>query len=195
MKNNINNFPCIIELGHNFFECDFDHKSIDILETITGLGFYKIYESFVFKNNLSARNTINLLSVSAFKNHGALGMQKVKALLLSDPTLNLDDLATLKAHFKNLLPDMTLLQKELKSLNPHYKQSNVQSSHYDFEECYAISKNFLGWSDTEFWTATPKKLCFALISSFKYNKELEKIQEQKQTENCLNLLNSIKKML
>lgn len=195
MKNNINNFPCLIELDRKFFECDFDHKSIDILETITGLGFYEIYEKFVFKNNLSTRNTINLISVSAYKKYGALGMAKVKALLLAEPTLDLNDLATLKIHFKNLLPDMINLKKELKSLNSSYKSVNSNSAFYDFEGSYAVAKNFLGWSDTEFWDSTPKKMCFALISLCKYNKELEKIQEHKQTENCLNFLNGIKKML
>ncbi|MGN0014241.1 MAG: hypothetical protein ACI37T_02345 [Candidatus Gastranaerophilaceae bacterium] len=195
MKNNINNFPCLIELNDKFFECDFDHKSIDILETITGLGFYEIYEKFVFKNNLSAKNTINLIAVAAYKKHGSYGLAKVKALLLSEPTLDLDDLATLKAHFKNLLPDMINFRKELKSLNSNYKSVNNNSLFYDFEGSYAVAKNFLGWSDTEFWNATPKKMCFALISLCKYNKELEKIQEQKQTENCLNFLNGIKKMI
>ena len=53
MKNNICNFPCIITVDGVFYQCDLDHKSIDILETILGIGFYEIYEKFVLKNEFS----------------------------------------------------------------------------------------------------------------------------------------------
>jgi hypothetical protein len=195
MKNNINNFPVVVELGDVFYECDFDHKSIDVLETILGTGFYEVYEKFVFKNNLSSKDTINLISVSAFKNHGATGMQRAKCTLIAHPEIDLTDLATLKTHFKNLLPNMIEFQKDLKCLNPNSSTKPENNKFYDFEDSYALAKNFLNWSDEEFWSSTPKKLCFALISLAKYNKQVEKFEQKKQTENCINFLNGIKKML
>lgn len=193
--NNINNFDCIINAGGVFWECGFNHKTIDVLETITGKGFYKIYDEFVFQNNLSAKTIIDLLAVSAYKKHGAKGMQKLKAILIANPELDLNELAVFKVHFKNLLPDMISFQTELNAVKTNCCNHNAVSDFYDFEGSYILALNFLKWSDTEFWNSTPKKLCFALLTSIKHNKNLENFNEKKQTENCINFLNSIKKML
>ncbi len=195
MNNNINNFPCLIELGNNFYQCDFDIKSIDILETVTGLGFYEIYDSFVFQNNLSCHNTIDLISVSAYKYHGSLGMQKVKSSLIAHPEIDLNNLATLKIHFKNLLPDLLSLHNQLNLINPDYIPVKSSSQFFNFEENYALAMKILNWSDSDFWSATPKKLYFSLISILKYNKETEKFQQKTNMENSLNLLKNIKNLL
>lgn len=195
MKDNITNFPCLIELDKEFFQCEFNHKSIDILQTVLGQGFYQIYDDFVFKNSLSAKSVINLLAVSVFKHHGALGMQKVKAKLIAQPEIDLTELATFKLHFQNLLPDPIALKSDIKAITKDYKPSASSSVLYDFEGSYALAKTFLNWSDADFWNATPKMFCFALISLAKQLRETEKINEKKQTQNCINFLNGIKKML
>ena len=195
MKGNVNNFSCLVEIGKTFYQCDFDHKSIDILQTVTGKGFYSLYNEFVFNASLSNKDVVNILAVSAYKHHGAFGMQKMKSSLIANPEISLNELATFKAHFKNLLPDKNEFQKELKFINPKAKQLSESSDFYNFEDAYAIAKNFLGWSDDDFWLATPRKFCFALISLAKFNKEREDFSKKIQTENCINFLNGIKKLL
>lgn len=195
MKNNICNFPCIITVCGDFYQCDFNHKSIDILETVSGLGFYEIYEKFVVKNNLSGCELINLLACSTFSHHGILGVEKVKKYLLEKREISLDELASFKVHFKNLLPEITRFEKDLKYINPKYQNTVKSSMYYDFEGSYALARKYLLWSDEDFWSATPKKFCFALISLAKYEKEKEKFLQGKQTEDCINFLNGIKRML
>lgn len=195
MKTNINSFPCLIELGKDFYECEFDHKSLDVLQTVTGFGFYEIYDRFLFKENLPSKTLIDLLAVSVFKHHGAVGMQKVKAKLIAQPEIDLTQLATFKVHFKNLMPETQTLKADLNYLIKGYKPETSSSSEYDFEGSYALAKNFLKWSDSEFWNATPRMFCFSLISLAKQLKEIEKANEKKQTQNCINFLNGIKKML
>lgn len=195
MKNNICNFPCIITLGGDLYQCDFNHKSIDILETVLGIGFYEIYEKFVMKNNLSGSELIDLISLSTFSHHGAFGVEKVKKYLLQNREIALDELAVFKVHFKNLLPDLKNFLSDLKSINPKHQNTSKSTAFYDFEGNYALARKYLLWSDEEFWSATPKKFCFALISLAKYEKEKEKILQGKQTEDCMNFLNGIKRML
>ena len=193
--NNINNFACLVEINKSFFQCEFDHKSIDILETVTGMGFYRIYEDFVLKNSLSPRNIINLVATSVYKYHNSLGMQKVKCALIANPLINLDNLATLKLHFKNLLPDLQKFSKEMKYINPKASINPIPAEFYDFESAYSVAKKILNWSDNEFWGSTPKKFCFSLIALAKYDKEKEKLAQNFQQQNAVNLLNSIKTLL
>lgn len=193
--NNINNFACLIEINKVFYQCDFDHNSIDVLQTLTGEGFYKLYDDFVFRNNLSSRTMINLISASVYKHHGSIGMQKVKCALIARPEIQLDNLATLKLHFKNLLPDMQKFQQDMKYINPKAVVNGGYSEFYNFEDAYSIARKILGWSELDFWSSTPKKFCFALISLAKYDKEKEKIAQKFQQENCINFLNGIKKLL
>lgn len=195
MKNNICNFPCILNIDGVSYQCDFDHKSIDILETVTGIGFYDIYENFLVKNTLTGGEIIDLISVSTYKYQGFSAVERVKKFLSKNREIALDELAVFKVHFKNLLPEITQFLDDLKFINPKHNQSLKKLANYDFEGNYALARKYLGWSDEDFWSATPKKLCFALISFAKYEKEKEKILQNKQTEDCINFLNGIKRML
>lgn len=195
MKNNICNFPCIITIDGDLYQCDFDHKSLDILETVMGIGFYDIYEKFILKNSLTGGEMIDLISLSTFKIHGITGVKKVKKFLSENREISLDELAVFKVHFKNLLPEITQFLDDLKMINPKHPQNVKKVANYDFEGNYALARKYLGWSDDEFWSSTPKKLCFALISFAKYEKEKEKFLQNRQTEDCINFLNGIKRML
>lgn len=195
MKNNICNFPCKITVDGVSYLCDFDHKSIDILETVTGLGFYDIYEKFLVKNSLTGGEIIDLISVSTLKYQGISAVERVKNFLSENREILLDELAVFKVHFKNLLPEIVRFLDDLRGINPQYRKSVKSSPFYDFEGNYALARKYLLWSDEEFWLATPKKLCFALISLAKFEKEKEKFLQNKQTEDCINFLNGIKRML
>lgn len=195
MISNINLPPCIIKLGKEFFRCEFDHKSIDILEMITQKGFYTIYNEFVYQNNIHDSLIINLFAVSVYKNHGAFAMQKVKNYLVSNPLISLKYLDEFKAYFKCLLLDKKLFQENLNYINPKAESLKNSSEFYDFEDSYAISKHFLGWSDTEFWQASPRKFSFALFSLAKYEKEKEKFIQKQETADCIQFLNGIKRLL
>jgi len=192
MHDFVHTLPCLIEINKHFYECEYDHKSIDILESITETGFYNLYEHFVFFDDLSLKNTINLIAVSVLKNHGITGMQKVKAALIANPEMASGDLASFKSYCKNLLPDLIEFNKKLNIT----ENKNLHSDgFYNFEDAYGLAKNCLGWSDFDFWSATPRKFCFALASNSKFLEEKEKFKESVQQKNCINLLNGIKKML
>lgn len=192
MPDFVHNLPCLIEINRIFYECEYDHKSIDILESITETGFYNLYEHFVFFDDLSLKNTINLIAVSVLKHHGITGMQKVKAALIANPEMASGDLASFKSYCKNLLPDLTEFNKKL---NITENKSLHSDGFYNFEDAYGLARNCLGWSDSDFWTATPRKFCFALASNSKFLEEKEKFKESVQQKNCINLLNGIKKMI
>lgn len=191
MKNNINNFPCCIKLGNQKFLCDFDHTSIDILQSITGQGFYKIYNNFIFYDDY----IYDVLITSVIKNHGILGFEKLKKILEKQKKISAFDYTVFKVHFKNLLPETEKFYNDLKSINPNIKITQEKSDFYNFEEIYPIARNYLKWSDSEFWLATPKKFCFSLISFLKHNKQKEELLKKQQTENSLNLLKGIKNLL
>lgn len=195
MKNNICNFSCKITIDGHSFECDYDHKTIDVLETVLGIGFFEIYDRFLFKNNLSGFEIIEVIAFSVLKNHGILGVERVRKLLEKKKEVSLEELAIFKVHFKNLLPDIVQFTNDLKAINSKYQKSAKGSNFYDFEGNYALARKYLLWSDEEFWSATPKKICFALISFAKYEKQKEKFLQTKQTEDCINFLNGIKRML
>ena len=120
MKNNICNFPCIITIDGDLYQCNFDHKSLDILETVMGIGFYDIYEKFILKNSLTGGEMIDLISLSTFKTHGITGVKKVKKFLSENREISLDELAVFKVHFKNLLPEITQFLDDLKMINPKH---------------------------------------------------------------------------
>ena len=192
MSDYIHPLPCIIDINKIFYECEYDHKSIAILEAITETGCYNLYEHFVFFSDLSLKNTINLIAVSVMKNHGITGMQKVKAALIANPEMASGDLAAFKSYFKNLLPDLIEFNKKLNIT----ENKNLHSDgFYNFEDAYGLARNCLGWSDTDFWNATPRKFCFALASNSKFLEKKEKLKESTLQKNSINLLNGIKKML
>lgn len=195
MKNNICNFPCKITVGGHSFECDYNHQSVDVLETVLGLGFFEIYDRFLFKNNLSGFEIIEVIAFSALKHHGFLGVEKLRQALINKQSVSVEEFAVFKVHFKNILPDIVQFSSDLQQINPKYQKSLKSSAYYDFEGNYALARKYLLWSDEEFWSATPKKLCFALISFAKYEKQKEKFLQTKQTEDCINFLNGIKRML
>ena len=192
MADFVNSVPCSIELDRQFFECEYDHKSMDMLETITGKGFYEIYERFLYLDNLSKKDTIDVISAAVYKHHGVIGMQRVKALLIAEPELPSSDFATFKIYFKNLFPDFQKLNKNLEIKEPLNKET---FGFYDFCGAYSLARNCLHWSDTEFWDSTPRKLCFALEADAKYFKELKSHNEKIRQNDCINFLNGIKKIL
>ncbi|MCR5261570.1 MAG: hypothetical protein K6C94_06990 [Candidatus Gastranaerophilales bacterium] len=190
MKYNLSPLPCILHIKNEVFICDFDHKSIDLLQTLTGKGFYELYDSFINKNNHNPDFLKNLLTVSVYKNHGAIGLKKISALLKNNLNLSTAEFAEFKLLFKNLLPDVQSLYNELK-----LKQPQKSTEFYNFDEIYATARVFLKWSDTEFWSATPKKFCFALISFYKFHFENEKFKEELKLKYGLDTLKTVNKIL
>ena len=186
--------PCFVTINNKIFRCEYDHKSINFLEKYTEKGFYKLYADFIYSENLSKEDIINIISVAVLKYHDFSGMQEVKNALLENHKMYKDDLINLKLHFKQLLPDLTKFNRDM-DIYIDRKKNSYSSPFYNFEEVYALALNCLGWSDTEFWNATPRKLCFALSAKSKYNEELEKRRERYMQKNSVNLLNGIKSIL
>jgi hypothetical protein len=121
-------------------------------------------------------------------------MMKVKSALIANPEMTSCDLATFKNYCKNLFPDLIKLNKKLNILTDSNK--NVHNDgFYNFEDAYALARNCLGWSDSDFWDATPRKFCFALASNAKFLEDKQKFKESIQQQNCISLLNGIKKIL
>lgn len=186
--------PCFITINNNIYTCEYDHKSINVLEKYSQKGFYEIYSNFIQNKNLSKNEIINIISVSVLKHHNFSGVQEVKNALLKNHKILKNELIDLKLHFSLLLPDLTKFNYDM-DIYIDYNKPSYSSPFYNFEEEYAIAINCLGWSDTEFWNATPRKLCFALSAKSKYNEELEKRRERYMQKNSVNLLNGIKSLL
>lgn len=186
--------PCSITVNKKLYKCEYNHELIHILEIITQKGFYELYEKFIYHDNLSKEDVISIIAVSVFKNHGTDGMNEVRDALTKNPHLSTDDFAHFRIYFKNLFPDLTKFNRDM-DIYIDDKKNSLSSSFYNFEEVYALALNCLGWSDTEFWNATPRKLCFALSAKSKYNEEFEKHKERIQKKTSINLLNGIKSIL
>ena len=186
--------PCFITINNKLYRCEYDHKSINLLENYVKKGFYRIYADFIYSENLTQEDIINIIAVSVLKYHDFSGMFDVKNALLENHKMYKDDLINLKLHFKLLLPDLTKLNDDM-NIYIDYDKKSYSSQFYNFEESYALAINCLGWSDTEFWNATPRKLCFALSAKSKYNEELEKRRERYLQKNSVSLLNGIKAIL
>lgn len=184
--------PCSITVNKKLYKCEYNHELIHFLEIITQKGFYELYEKFIFFDNLPKEDVISIIAVSVFKNHGTDGMNEVRDALTKNPHLSTDDFARFRIYFKNLFPDLSKFNREM-DICP--ENNGKTSPFYNFEEVYALALNCLGWSDTEFWNATPRKLCFALSAKSKYNEELEKRRDKIQKKNTVNLLNGIKAIL
>jgi len=190
MKYNFNSFPSVLHIKNKTFLCEFDHKSIDLLETLTGKGFYKIYQNFISENQLDFVLLKDIISVSTYKHHGICGLKKINSLMKNNTKIIAKELAELKLHFKNLLPDIQSFYKEL-----NLKEQKNNSDFYNFDEIYATARNFLKWSDTEFWAATPKKFCSALTSFYRFHYENEKFKEEMKLKYGLDTLKVVNRIL
>lgn len=183
------NLPCSVKLNNKIYTCDFDHESIYILQNISDIGFFKIYNDF-----LSNEEFLNyVIPVSVYKYHRFAGLNEL--LYLKQIEIPKEDFYSLKRTFKNILPDPEVFCSDMKNLIPDFIPSQNNSEYYNFEEIYAVARNFLQWSDSDFWSASPTKYCFALVSFAQYHKQKQDFLEKIQTKNSLNLLKNIKSML
>ena len=185
----------LIRFGKKSFICQYDHKSINVLESFTGKGFYKLYSGFLYDGNLSQNDIINIFAVSVYKNHGISAMFQLKNILKKNSKINIDEYAAFKLAFKNLLPDMQKLEKNLLYLNDKFKPAKHSSDYYDFEDSYALARKYLDWSDNDFWASSPRQFSFAMIATAKYQKEKEKFLKKQLTFESIDLLKGIKNIL
>ena len=152
-------------------------------------------QNFVFENDITDKDLINIISFAALKHHGIKGVNDLYRSLLKNPDVSSDFLSNFKFRFQTLLPDFSKMQKDLKFLNKNFQPKKSVSDYYDFEEYYALAKNILSWQDSDFWQATPRYLTFALIAQAKYRKSQNDIDYKNQTADGIHFLNSIKRLL
>ncbi|MBQ2643981.1 hypothetical protein IJG14_00230 [bacterium] len=188
------NYDFVFTLNGKSFNCGFNHENIAVLEEILNKGFYKIYEDFIIKNHISDAELINIFAISAFKYHSSKGVWDLKNVLLQNLELSSNQIAELKLCFKYLVADPQEFNNKIGKISD-VKITTKSSEYYNFDENYAIARNFLLWSDSEFWSATPAKFNFSILSMLKYNADKKNYLEKMEKSNSIQLLKSMKNLI
>ncbi len=191
MKKPVNLLPPAFRICGKTYFCEFDMKTLDLLEFYLHKGLYEIFDVVFTREPDEIPFLTSLLCVSVIKNHGLAEAYALKQKLLKAPDLKFFDFFKFKLYFEKLFPGKEFAD-ELKS-SP--TKSVEPKRFFDFAEAYACARNLLSWTESEFWTATPRKLCFALIAQKKYNDCLFEMQRDARTKNAIELLKNVKNII
>ena len=69
MLEDIFNVPTEIVIDGKKYQAEYDFKSYATLETLTGKGFYKLYDLLMVQNNLRLEDSIEIICCAFLKHH------------------------------------------------------------------------------------------------------------------------------
>lgn len=69
MLADIFNVPAIVSINGKEYKAEYDFKSYAILETLTGKGFYNLYNLLMVQNNLTLSDSIEIICCAFVKHH------------------------------------------------------------------------------------------------------------------------------
>lgn len=75
------NMPLEIEIDGKKYKAEYDFKSYATLETLTGKGFYKLYDLLMVQNNLTLNDSLELVCCALVKHHNAEEVAEVRKFL------------------------------------------------------------------------------------------------------------------
>lgn len=85
MLEDIFNIPCEIKINSEKFKAEYDFNSYAVLETLTGKGFYKLYNLLMVQNNLTLNDSVEIVCCSLLKHHSEKEVEKVREYLHKNP--------------------------------------------------------------------------------------------------------------
>ena len=81
MLEDIFNVPTEIVINDKKYKAEYDFNGYATLETLTGKGFYKLYNLLMVQNNLTLPDSIEIICCALIKHHGADEVAKVREYL------------------------------------------------------------------------------------------------------------------
>ena len=81
MLEDIFNVPTAIVIDGKKYQAEYDFKSYATLETLTGKGFYKLYNLLMVQNNLTLADSIELICCAFIKHHSTEEVAKIRDYL------------------------------------------------------------------------------------------------------------------
>lgn len=85
MLADIFNVPAEIEIDGKKYKAEYDFNGYAALETLTGKGFYKLYNLLMVQNNLTLSESIEIICCSLLKHHKTEEIAKVREYLQKNP--------------------------------------------------------------------------------------------------------------
>ena len=85
MLADIFNIPADIEIDGKKYKAEYDFNGYAALETLTGKGFYKLYNLLMVQNNLTLTESIEIVCCSLLKHHSTDEVAKVREYLQKNP--------------------------------------------------------------------------------------------------------------
>ena len=64
MLEDIFNIPLELEINGKKYKAEYDFKGYAVLETLTGKGFYKLYNLLMIQNNLTLNDSVEIVCCS-----------------------------------------------------------------------------------------------------------------------------------
>ena len=81
MLEDIFNVPTEIVIDGKKYKAEYDFKSYATLETLTGKGFYKLYNLLMVQNNLTLADSIEIICCAFLKHHTANEIFEIRKYL------------------------------------------------------------------------------------------------------------------
>ena len=84
MLEDIFNVPTEIVIDGKKYQAEYDFKSYATLETLTGKGFYKLYDLLMVQNNLRLEDSIEIICCSFLKHHSTNDVAQIREYLTNN---------------------------------------------------------------------------------------------------------------
>lgn len=84
MLEDIFNVPTEIVIDGKIYKAEYDFKSYATLETLTGKGFYKLYNLLMVQNNLTLADSIEIICCAFLKHHSTNDVAQIREYLTNN---------------------------------------------------------------------------------------------------------------
>lgn len=81
MLEDIFNIPTEVKIDGKTYKAEYDFKGYATLETLTGKGFYKLYNLLMVQNNLTLSDSIEIICCSFLKHHSTDDVAHIREYL------------------------------------------------------------------------------------------------------------------
>ena len=84
MLEDIFNVPTEIVINDKNYKAEYDLKSYATLQTLTGKGFYKLYDLLMVKNDLRLEDSIEIICCAFIKHHSTNDVAQIREYLTNN---------------------------------------------------------------------------------------------------------------
>jgi hypothetical protein len=84
MLEDIFTVPAEVKINDKTYKAEYDFKSYATLETLTGKGFYKLYNLLMVQNNLTLMDSIEIICCAFLKHHSANEVATIREYLTNN---------------------------------------------------------------------------------------------------------------